>query len=271
MNIAVSNIAWTASEEPEVAKVLQEMGIHHVEIAPTKVWEDPTNVSDAEIQEYKDFWAKHDIEIVAFQSMLFPRPDLTLFDNADLRTQTQEHLAKFIELAGRVGAEVLVFGSPKNRIVPEGMSTEEAHTIATEFFSNLGDIAISNQTNFCIEPNAKEYNCNFVTTAAEGLKLVEDVNNLGFELHLDAAIMSLEGDDPQTSIENAREHLRHFHISAPMLMPIEEDKVNHQAFADALRSINYQHFTSIEMRPGDEGTNAQRIRDAVTIAQKYYA
>lgn len=271
MNIAVSNIAWTAAEEPEVAKVLQEKGIHHVEIAPTKVWEDPTNVTDAQIQEYKDFWAKHDIEIVAFQSMLFPRPDLTIFDSAELRQQTQDYLTKFIELAGRIGAEVLVFGSPKNRIVPEGMAADEARNIAEEFFRNLGNSAIQHQTNFCIEPNAKEYNCNFVTTAAEGLKLVEEVDNLGFELHLDAAIMSMEGDDPQASIEAAREHLRHFHISAPMLMPIEEEKVDHQAYADALRSINYQHYTSIEMRPDDDGTNIERVRDAVAIAQKYYA
>ncbi len=270
MKLAVSNIAWTAAEEPEVAQALQELGVHYVEIAPTKVWEDPTNVSDAQIQEYKDFWAKHDIEVVAFQSMLFPHPEMTIFDNAETRQQTKEHLAKFIELAGRVGAEVLVFGSPKNRIVPEGMSSDEAWNIAREFFGSLGDVAIQSQTNFCIEPNAKEYNCNFVTTAAEGLKLVEDVDNLGFELHLDAAIMALEGDDPQTSVENAKQHLRHFHISAPMLMPIEEEKVDHKAFADALRSINYQHFTSIEMRPGDEGTNVDRVREAVKIAQKYY-
>jgi sugar phosphate isomerase/epimerase len=271
MNIAVSNIAWTSEEEPEVAKALQELGIHHVEIAPTKVWEDPINVTDQQIQEYKDFWAKHDIEVVAFQSMLFPRPDLTVFDSPELRKQTQDHLAKFIELAGRVGAEVLVFGSPKNRIVPEGMAADEAWTIAKEFFTSLGNTAINAQTNFCIEPNAKEYNCNFVTTAAEGLKLVEEVDNLGFELHLDAAIMSMEGDDPSSSIKNAREHLRHFHISAPMLMPIEEEKVNHQAYADALRGINYQHFTSIEMRPGDSGTNVERVQSAVKIAQKYYA
>ncbi len=271
MNIAVSNIAWTSEEEPDVAKTLQELGIHHVEIAPTRVWENPTNVTDQEIQQYKDFWAKHDIEIVAFQSMLFPRPDLTIFDSPELRAQTQDHLAKFIALAGRVGAEVLVFGSPKNRIVPEGMPADKAWDIAKEFFGNLGNIAINAQTNFCIEPNAKEYNCNFVNTAAEGLKLVEEVDNLGFELHLDAAIMAMEHDDPQSSIENAREHLRHFHISAPMLMPIEEAKVNHQTFADALRSINYQHFTSIEMRPGDDGTNVDRVRDAVKIAQKYYA
>jgi D-psicose/D-tagatose/L-ribulose 3-epimerase len=269
MKLAVSNIAWTPAEEPAVAAELQNLGVHHVEIAPTKVWEDPTNVTDKQIQEYKDFWGKYDIDVVAFQSMLFGRLDLTMFDDATTRQNTLEYLDKFIDLAGRMGAEVLVFGSPKNRQI-KTVSADEAWQIAKQFFTTLGGSAIQHQTNFCIEPNAKAYDCNFVTTAAEGLKLVEEVDNLGFELHLDAAIMSMEGDDPQQSIAAAREHLRHFHISAPMLQPIEEEQVNHQSMADALRSINYQHFVSIEMRPGDEGQNVDRVRSAVQIAQKYY-
>jgi D-psicose/D-tagatose/L-ribulose 3-epimerase len=269
MKLAVSNIAWTAEEEPEVAAALQEMGVRYVEIAPTKIWDDPLSVTDAQIQEYKDFWAKHDIEIVAFQSMLFGRMDLTVFDDEQTRQKTIDYLNTFIQLAGRIGAQVLVFGSPKNRQV-KNISQDEAWQIAKKFFGTLGHSAITNQTNLCIEPNAKEYECNFVTTAAEGLKLVEEVDNLGFELHLDAAIMSMEGDDPASSIQNAKQHLRHFHISAPMLQPIEEEKVDHQAFADALRSINYQHFASIEMRPGDPGQNVERVKAAVQIAQKYY-
>lgn len=270
MKLAVSNIAWTPAEEPAVAAELQSLGVKYVEIAPTKIWEDPTKVTDEQIQQYVDFWGKHDIKIVAFQSMLFGRLDLTMFDDAATRQSTLEYLDKFIDLAGRTGAEVLVFGSPKNRHV-KSSSADEAWQIAKQFLGQLGDSAIQHRTNFCIEPNAKAYDCNFVTTAAEGLKLVEDVDNPGFELHLDAAIMSMEGDDPLISITTARDHLRHFHISAPMLQPIEEQEVDHQAMADALRSINYKHHVSIEMRPGDEGTNAQRVRAAVRIAQKYYA
>lgn len=269
MKLAVSNIAWTPAEEPAVAQELQKLGVHYVEIAPTKIWDDPTNVSDQQIQQYKDFWAKYDIQIVAMQSMLFGRLDLTMFDDELTRDKTREYLDKFIDLAGRIGIEAIVFGSPKNRQV-KNINPDQAWDIAKQFFGQLGDSAVQHQTNFCIEPNAKAYDCNFVTTAADGLQLVEEVDNPGFELHLDAAIMSMEGDNPQQSITNAREHLRHFHISAPMLQPIEETEVNHQAMADALRSINYQHFVSIEMRPGDEDQNVDRVRQAVQIAQKYY-
>ena len=270
MKLAVSNIAWTADEEPAVAQALQELGVRYVEIAPTKIWDDPLNVTDAQIQAYKDFWAKHDIEIVAFQSMLFGRLDLTIFDDEKTRLQTSEYLKKFIELAGRLGAQVLVFGSPKNRQV-KNLSPTDTWRTAKTFFSGLGDAAVESQTNFCIEPNAEAYECNFITTAADGLKLVEEVDNPGFELHLDTACMTLAGDDLKSSITNARNHLRHFHISAPFLQPIEEKEVDHQTAADTLRQIDYQHFVSIEMRPGDAGQNVARVRDAVELAKKYYA
>ncbi len=270
MKIAISNIGWHPSEEADVAKTLQQLGVKYVEIAPTKVWEDPTSVSDEQIQEYLDFWKGHGIEVVAFQSMLFGKNDLTLFDDDATRAKTKETLDKFIALAGRMKAKILVFGSPKNRKVPEGMEDEEVEEIAEAFFGSLGDTATANNTSFCIEPNAPQYECNFVTTAAQGRRLVADVANAGFGLHLDAACMTMAGDDPQ-EIVAAKEYLRHFHISAPFLGLVEEKEVQHQKMADALRSIDYQGFTSIEMRPGDEGENVERVRQAVAIAQKYYS
>ena len=270
MKLAVSNIAWTANEETAVAEELQRQGVRYVEIAPTKVWDDPLHVTDDQIQAYKNFWAKYNIEIVAFQSMLFGRPDLTLFDTEATRQQTHDYLVAFIELAGRVGAEVLVFGSPKNRQV-KTIGQDEAYDIAKAFFKEMGEAAVTNRTNFCLEPNAEAYDCNFVTTAAQGLALVQAVDHPGFELHLDTACMVMAGDDIGASITNAKNNLRHFHISAPYLQPIEETEVDHQAAADALRAINYQHFVSIEMRPGDEGQNVDRVSQAVAIAKKYYS
>lgn len=270
MKIAISNIGWHPSEEADVAKTLQELGVHYVEIAPTKVWDDPTNVTDAQIADYVNFWKSYGIEVVAFQSMLFGKNDLTVFDDDATRAKTSGTLTKFIELAGRMHAKVLVFGSPKNRKVPEGMDDEATEEIAEEFFNTLGDAATANNTSFCIEPNAPQYECNFVTTAAQGRRLVADVANPGFGLHLDAACMTMAGDDPKQSIIDAKEYLRHFHVSAPFLGLVEDKEVDHAACAEALREIDYQGFTSIEMRPSDEGENVERVHTAVGIAQKYY-
>lgn len=269
MNLAISSIGWTNEEEADVAAYLQSAGVRYVELAPTKLWADPTKASDAEVAECLDFWKQHDIEVVAFQSMLFGRENLKIFDEAT-RAETLQYLKDFIVLAGKMGAKKMVFGSPKNRQRGD-MPYEEAFEIAKEFFNELGDAAQANNTCFCIEPNATDYACDFVTNAQEGIDLVKAVDNPGFGLHLDIACMTLAKDDIAASIKDAKDVLQHFHISSPMLQLVEEAAgVNHAEAATALREIAYPGFVSIEMRPGDPGQNVGRVKTAVTYAQQQY-
>jgi D-psicose/D-tagatose/L-ribulose 3-epimerase len=270
MELAVSNIAWTNEEEAAVAEKLQSLGVKHVEIAPTKLWDDPTSVTQAQAQEYVDWWKQYDITVSAFQSILFARPDFKLFESEEARREGIEYLAKFLNLAGMMGAEKLVFGSPKNRQRGD-MSVEQANAIATDFFGELGRVAATYSTVLCLEPNAPQYNCDFVTNAAEGIDLVRAVNNPGFGLHLDTACMALAGDDLGNSIRKGRDILEHFHVSSPMLGQVEaRDDVNHVSAASALREIGYNKLVSIEMRPGDVGTNVDRVEQAVRFTQSVY-
>jgi D-psicose/D-tagatose/L-ribulose 3-epimerase len=271
MKLAVSNIAWTPAEEPEVAAVLQKLGVRFIEIAPTKKWDDPTTqANDDEIEAYKKFWRSYDIEVVAFQSMLFNRPDLKLFKDEALRVETQQYLDSFIRLAGKFGAGAMVFGSPKNRQRGE-LGVADAQSVAIPFFRALGETAQQHNTVFCIEPNAPQYACDFVTNAQQGIDIVSAVNHPGFGLHLDIACMTLAGDNIEKSISDAAPYLKHFHISSPMLQDVGPDTdVPHEAAAKALKSINYQGFVSIEMRPAEAGTNVARVEQAVTFAQATY-
>lgn len=271
MKLAVSNIAWASEEEHQVADALQRVGARHVEVAPTKVFSDPTATSAEERQRYSQFWSDRDISIVAFQSMLFGRPELSLFGSSAERAKMIEVLSKFIELAGMLGVKRLVFGSPKNRIVPGGMSAAEAEAIAVDAFTTLGAVATDNDTCFCIEPNPRAYDCNFVTTAAEGLDLVRKIAHPGFGLHLDAAGMTLAGDSVGDAVRAAEGELRHFHASAPYLGQLEDTDVDHSAAAVALNDIGYDGYVSIEMRPGEPGNAVSTVTDAVALARRYYS
>lgn len=270
MKLAVSNIAWAPEEETPVAERLQALGVRHVEIAPTKTFPYPTATTAAERAAYSQFWARYDIGIVAFQSMLFGRPDLQVFGDASIRNETAGVLTRFIELAGALGVGRLVFGSPKNRLVPAGMPHAEAHDIAVDFFGALAAVAVSNNTMLCIEPNPTDYGCNFVTTASSGLALVRTVDHPGFGLHLDAAGMTLAGDDLRGSIRAAGPDLAHFHASAPQLGPLENEVVDHRQASIALDEIRFPGYVSIEMRPGQDGTASKAVTDAVILAQETY-
>lgn len=271
MNVGISNIAWAAEEESAVADALVAARVDQVEIAPTKVFDDPLDVSDSALDGYIDFWESRGIRIVAFQSLLFGRPDLTLFGDTAAREGFVKHIEGFLRLGGRMGAGALVFGSPRNRIVPEDMTQTEAFDIATDTFRRLGRMAVENNTCLCIEPNPPQYGGNWVTTADAGAAIVAAVDSPGFRLHLDAAGMTLAGDDVGQSIRDHASVLRHFHISAPYLEQIEDNLVDHAAAARALTEVNYTGSTSIEMKAGIPGESVPKVKAALALAHRYYA
>jgi D-psicose/D-tagatose/L-ribulose 3-epimerase len=268
--LAVSNIAWEIDEESRIAAVLAELGVEFVEVAPSKVFANPMDAPASEVSGYRDFWQRRGIEIVAFQSLLFGHPELTLFDSPAARSDTLDYLSRMIELAARLGAGVLVFGSPRSRFVPDGMNAAAAHEFAVDFFRTLGERAERNGVTFCIEPNPTEYGCNFVTDSIEGRQLVEAVDRPGFGLHLDAAGMTMAGEDVASAIVASASVLKHFHASAPQLAPLNEESVQHRSAGEALAEIEYRGFVSIEMRAIPDAAVENRVRAAVTLARDAY-
>jgi sugar phosphate isomerase/epimerase len=271
MKLAVSNIAWTNEEEPQVAELLKRMGVSYIEVAPSKIWPSPRGVDAREVDAYTSFWHKYGIEIVAVQSVLFNRPDLKIFESKSNCDETLSYLKEYIKLVGKLGAKVIVFGSPKNR-QRKSLGKDEADLIAIPFFKSLGKESAMRGIKFCIEPNARDYSCDYITTARQGIELVESVDNEGFCLHLDIACMSLAGDNIKHSIRAASTLLEHFHISSPMLGQVEALKgVDHVAAAAALREIDYKNYISIEMRPSEVGSNVARVERAVRFVKATYS
>lgn len=271
MELAVSSIAWASEEEVAIAEKLRELGVTSVELAPTKIWDDPTKAETEEIQQVVEWWKGYGIEIAAFQSMLFARPDLKLFESEKNRADCLKYLQDFTVLAGRMGAKKMVFGSPKNRQRGD-ISYDDAFVIATEFFTEIAKTAEANNVVFCLEPNAPQYNCDFVTNAKEGADLVRAVGRAGFGLHLDTACMALAEDDIPASIRAYGDLIQHFHISSPMLEQVEDrDDINHAGATNALKEVGYDKLVSIEMRPGDVGMNVDRVERAVKFAQDVYS
>lgn len=261
MKLAVSNIAWEPSEEASAADLLQTLGVNLIELAPTKRWPDLTRAPTAEVATYRRWWEERGFTVVATQSILFGRPDLQVFGPPAGRRQTLDFLKTTISLSAGLGAKVIVFGSPKNRQKGE-LSDQAAQDIAVPFFAEIGRFAHEAGVNFCIEPNAPDYACDFVTTAAQGAALVKAVATPGFELHLDAACMAMVHDDPTSFAEY---NPRHFHISAPMLEAVPDSAVPYDAMAKTLRKAHYQHVYSIEMKAQSED-NLTRVEKAVRFA-----
>ena len=269
MKLAISNIAWPESLDEPVVELMHSRGLTGVELAPTKIWPEPLSATQAEVRACRHAWESRGLPIVALQSLLFGKNDLQVFAPPAQQAETFKYLSGMIRLAAELGAGVLVFGSPKNRLLGE-LSLEQAWQQAVTFFRRIGEVAQRHGVWFCIEPNPTCYGCDFVTAAAHGIELVREVNQPGFGLHLDAAGMSLAGDDPQTAFLQAGPWWQHLHLSEPYLQPLGAGESRHASIAQALAETPYSGWLSIEMKPPAAGQELAQIAASLDFCIEQY-
>src|SRR6267143_2692345 len=247
MNLAMSAIAWEPSEDEAAASILRERGFEGVELAPTKIFPRPDAATGAEVAACRAAWSRRGLRIVALQALLFGQTELTVFGEPP--EPPLEYLSGVARLGGRLGAGALVFGSPRNRALGP-LPAADAWRAAVEFFRALGTAAAEAGTCVCIEPNPPRYGADFITTAEEALRLVEEVGSPGFGLHLDAACALLAGEDFPARLRASAHVLRHVHLSEPDLAPVRKGgSLDLPAISAALRDIGYSGWVSGEMKP----------------------
>jgi D-psicose/D-tagatose/L-ribulose 3-epimerase len=269
VKLAVSNLAWSPERDERVARLLRELGVPGVELAPTKIWAKPLEAAPGEVAAYRRFWEGHGLSVRALQALLFGRPDLTVFGDEATRQQTLAYLCGMCSLAQELGACVLVFGSPRNRAV-DGRTATEVEPVAVEFFGRVAEAAERCGVTFCLEPNPPVYGCDYLTRADEAAALVRRVGRPGLGLHLDTACMALAGDAVEEVLPRAVACLRHFHVSEPQLAPVGTGGLDHGPAAAALRECGYAGWISIEMRAAGDGTELVRVEQAVRAVQETY-
>ena len=258
MRLAVSNIAWDASSDSEVARILTAAGVDAIEVAPTKAFADVAKADLQDARDYRAYWADLGLSVLTTQSLLFGRPDLLLFGDDEQRRAFVRHLEHVLELGAALGARAQVFGSPKNRR-REGLPEQQANEIAAEVFSQLARAAERYGTTLCLEANPVDYGADFLTSAHQAAALVEAVDLPGLRLHLDTACMQLAGDDVTTCVEQYAHLLAHVHVSEPQLGPVGVTRsAVHEETVAALRTVGYDAGVSVEMRPVDDQPAAGR-------------
>lgn len=270
MKVAISNIAWDIAQDEEIRNVLTRMGVSAIEVAPTKMWPDIGAVDKEAVQQYREFWNSRTIDIVAMQSLLFGKPELTLFDSEQQRADLGTYLRKVIDLAAALGVTRLVFGSPKNRLVPEGMSKQHADEIAAAFFTEMAEYCKPYGIYFGLEANPEQYGANYITNNEQALALVQKVNHPNFRLHLDTGIMIMNKEPIEEVIQKVLPYTEHVHISEPQLDPIGTHNLNHAQIAEALQKAGYNNYVSIEMRQPAEDV-AQIIRGVLELVITTYS
>jgi len=255
LKTSISNLAWNRSTFKEIAPQLKNIGMDGIEIAPTAFWEDLNTISPKLIRESRMYLADIGLKVSGIQSLFYGYPEFQLFDRSQW-PKMNNHLGKMFELGDLMGADVAVFGSPKNRI-RGSLNLEDANEIATEFFSQLIPILEKTQITLTLEPNAPQYGADYLLSYSEVVQLSKRIGHARIVPQIDTGCLWMFGEDPAHEFLNYTPH--HIHLSSPFLGEIPGELNFDQLISNA-KKLNYENWLVLE-------TLSNPLRDPVETAR----
>ena len=160
--------------------------------------------------------------------------------------QQLAYVKKALDRLSKLGVQTVVFGSGGARRVPDGFSKDEAFKQLVAFGKRAAPEARARGVTIAVEPLRKE-ETNIINSAAEGLALVEAVNDPNFQLMIDFYHLSSEHEDPAI-VSRAKDHVRHLHMANPTgrVFPLAWEEFEYGPFFAALRQTGYNRRISVE-------------------------
>lgn len=187
--------------------------------------------------------------------------------DAGVRRATADYLKELAHACADMGGDVMVFGSPFQRNVEEGMSRERAYANAAEVFRSCMPACAERGVTICMEPlTPKE--TNFCNTCADAVELMGLVDHPNFRLHQDVkAMLGAERDPPPVLIERYAAETSHFHVNDTNLLGPGMGETDYRPIFAALLKSGYQGWVSVEVF--DYSPGAEKIaRDSMEYMRR---
>ncbi len=267
IRLAVSNLAWPTDCDEDAFQTLARLGVQGIEVAPTRLapWNELT---PARLAAYRARVQDCGLAISSLQAILFGTENLALLGDRARFDALLLHLNRVADIAAALGAGVLVFGSPRNRLRGD-RTAQDAWSLARDRWREIGEMAHAAGIVVGIEPVPAFYGGDFLLTWQDVLRMVREVDQAGVRVHLDTGCVALGGGDIAEAVTAARPWLVHFHAAQPGLDNFSEPLPGHAAAAAALRAAHYDGWIAIEMR--EQPSNPLHAAlDAVRSVQSLY-
>jgi len=148
--------------------------------------------------------------------------------------------------AALAGAKVVVFGSGRARMVPDGFPTDKANFQILSFLKRAAPIAEEHGITVVIEPlNRGE--CNIINSVAEGMNFVRTLRRPGIAMLSDLYHVTMEQQD-YAETRDAGAALAHVHVAGRegRRVPTRDDLEFLTAYFAVLKEIGYARRISVE-------------------------
>jgi len=247
MKFAICNETYQGWSFGDTCEHIRGCGYEGVEVAPFTLEDDPRKLTEAEARNLGRIAREAGLELVGLHWLLV-KPEgfhLTTPDD-EVRRQTVEFGKHLARICAAMGGKIMVWGSPKQRDLEEAWDYDEAAKRAADLLRQISEVCGEVGVTIALEPLART-ETNFLTSAAEGIRLVEQVDHPACRLHLDVKAMSDEEKPIPQIIEESKEYLAHFHANDPNLRGPGFGEVKYEPIVEALNAVGYDGWVSVEV------------------------
>jgi len=260
MKFAICNetfVDWPFEKAFECAR---QAGYTGIEIAPFTIDPDATKISAARREQVRRQAEQAGLEVVGLHWLLAKTEGYHLTSPMPaVRRETAAYLQELARLCRDLGGRVLVFGSPHQRNLAEGVSEADGMAYAAEVLREAMPVCEECDVVLAVEPLGPAEG-NFLLTAEKGIELARMVDSPRCKLHLDCKAMSTETKSFDQILRDSREWLVHFHANDPNMLGPGMGDLDFRPIFSALREIGYDGWVSVEVFDYEPG--AERIARA---------
>jgi len=253
MKFAICNEMFQGWKIDDVLQYAARIGYDAVEIAPFTLAESVEQIPASERQRIREAAAAAGVEIAGIHWVLV-KPEGLYINTPDeaVRQRTADYFVALTHFCADLGGKVMVVGSPKQLNVMDGVSYEQAWKWAAETFRPAVRVAEERGVVICFEPLAPS-ETNFINTAADAIRFVQQVPSPAFRIILDVKAMSSEGKPIPQIIRESQGWFSHFHANDPNLKGPGMGDMEFVPIFRALKEANFDGYVSVEVFDFSDG------------------
>src|SRR5262245_18330675 len=138
MRYAICNETFEGWEHDRVCETVASVGYAGLEIAPFTLGPRITDLRGNQRRAIRRSAKKAGLSIVGLHWLLAKTEGLCVTSpDAEVRRRTADYLTELAYCCSDLGGNILVFGSPQQRRIPEGATREQATDFACDTFSQI--------------------------------------------------------------------------------------------------------------------------------------
>ena len=253
MKFAICNETFVDWPWERAFAFARECGYTGVEIAPFTLGPSAEAISVSLREQVCRQAQAAELEVVGLHWLLAKTEGYHLTSaEAAVRQRTADYLIQLGRLCRDLGGRLMVFGSPPQRNLQEGVTREAATDYAAEVFSAAMPALEELEVVLALEPLAPA-ETNFLTTAAEAVQLIERIGSPACQLHLDVKAMASEEESAADLVRRYADVMVHFHANDPNLQGPGFGDEDFVPIFEALGETDYRGWVSVEVFDYDPG------------------